>query len=255
MNKQPLQPKHLAHIQDEVDYIELFKEVKKETIIGELSTGYLYSNCAAENIYKFNPNAKIIMILRQPIERAYSHYLMDIAGLINYDDGFVNALERDFKSDKTGWGKSNLYIELGLYFEQVKRYLNLFPKNQIKIILYDHLKTNNLEVLKEIYEFLGVDTKILIAEDSTYHENVSKFPRIKIRKTYLPFYNAMKRNINPYIPDRIKAYAKNELLFSKKTPKLQLTEFYDCMHYFSDDIKKLSVLIEKDLQHWLNVGK
>lgn len=251
----PLPHKHIAHIDDLSQYLELFREVKNEKVIGELSTGYLYSNCAAENIFKFNPNTRIVMVLRQPVERAYSHYLMNVRDLWDYDSGFINALERDFASSEKGWGKSHLYVELGLYFEQVSRYLKRFPESQVKICLYEDLKNDPVEFIKELCEFLEVDPSALTAKDVAEHKNVAAFPRFKIPDGYLPVFNVLRKYIGMLLPDKVKDQVRKGMFSSMNVPKLREDEFEQAMKYFSEDIHKLSVLIKRDLQSWHQMSK
>jgi len=78
LNQSKLEEKHLAYIEEWEDYIQLFREANNENAIGEVCNGYLYSKVTAGNIISKIPNGKIIMILRNPIERAFSHFLMDL---------------------------------------------------------------------------------------------------------------------------------------------------------------------------------
>lgn len=255
LKNHPLPHKHIAYIDDESQYLELFREVKNEKTIGELSTGYLYSSCAAENLFKFNPDAKIVMVLRQPVERAYSHYLMDVRDLWSCDSGFINALERDFASSEKGWGKSHLYVELGLYFEQVSRYLKRFPESQIKIFLYEDFKNDPVGFIKELCEFLEVDPSALSAKDVAVHKNVAALPRFKIPGAYLPIFNVLRGYTGMLLPDKIKLQIRKVMFSSKNVPKLREDEFEQAMRYFNEDIQKLSVLIKRDLQSWHQMSK
>lgn len=255
LKNHPLPHKHIAHIDDESQYLELFREVKNEKAIGELSAGYLYSNCAAENLFKFNPDARIVMVLRQPVERAYSHYLMDVRDLWSCDSGFINALERDFASSEKGWGKSHLYVELGLYFEQVSRYLKRFPESQVKIFLYEDFKNDPVGFIQELCEFLEVAPSALSAKDVAEHKNVAALPRFKIPGACLPVLNVFRKYTGMLLPDKIKPQIRKVMFSSKNVPKLREDEFEQTMKYFSEDIQKLSVLIKRDLQSWHQMSK
>lgn len=255
LKKHPLPYKHIAHIDDQSQYLELFREVKNEKAIGELSSGYLYSNCAAENLLKFNSDAKIVMVLRQPVERAYSHYLMNIRDFWDYDSGFLNALEHDAASSEKGWGKSHLYVELGLYFEQVSRYLKRFPESQIKIFLYEDFKNDPVEFIQELCEFLEVEPSTLSAKNITENKNAAALPRFKIPGVYLPIFNVNRKYIGMFMPDKIKSQIRKAISSSKNVPKLRGDEFEQAMKYFSEDVQKLSVLIKRDLQSWHQMSK
>ena len=254
LGNQVLTRMHVAHIEDQSQYIELFREVKDEKLIGELSTSYLYSNCAAENIFKFNQNAKIIIVLRQPVYRAYSHYLMNVREFLEYESGFISALERDFYSSEKGWGKSNLYVELGLYFEQVSRYVKRIPEGQIKIFLFEELKNDPVRFIQDVCEFLEVSPSALSAKDFSVHKNVAARPRFMISGAYLTTFNVFRKYAGMYLPDWIKRQVKG-IILSKNVTKLKLEEFEYAMKYFSEDINKLSVLIKRDLGSWHQFGE
>ena len=159
LTQKRLTNKHIAFIEDKEKYLELFREANNEKYFGEGSNGYLYSKVAAKEICDFNPHARIIILLRNPVDRAFSHWLMDFRNTDNDIGNFVEALEADYKGKYKGWGVSHLYVELGRYSNQVKRYLDNFPKEQIKIFLYEDFRKNNLHVLNDIFRFLGVEEK------------------------------------------------------------------------------------------------
>jgi hypothetical protein len=248
--KSPLSQKHIAHIRGQAHYLALFREVGSEKAIGELSTGYLYSACAAENLFRFNPQAKIIIVLRQPVERAYSHYLMDLRGSWDLDSSFLSAIEQDFAEKEKGWGKTHLYIELGLYSAQVRRYLDRFPENQVKIALYDDLVADSVGFMEGIYQFLEVDPALSNTIDFTKREGVASLPRLKIKNDYLPIANRLRHFLSHLIPHKIQRQAKQWIYTNKAVPRLTQAEFERVLPYFQTDIQKLSALIKRDLSNW-----
>jgi hypothetical protein len=232
------------------DYVQLFREVKDEKAIGEASVSYLYSKVAAREIYKFNPNSKIIIILRDPIERAYSHYIMDLRSGFTDEADFIKAVINDYNKLQKGWGISNLYIELGLYYEQVKRYLEVFPKENVKIILYDDYKNQTEKVIKEIFLFLDVDSNFLPDISKKYNSGaVPKY--LKFNKMVREIYS----EIRSFIPQRIlnilrEIYAN--VFWERNYKTISNEERKILLEFFRDDIEKLSNLIEKDLTIWLS---
>lgn len=247
----PLPKKHIAHITDYSHYMELFRDVEKEKAIGELSTGYLYSSQAAEEIFRFNPAAKIVMVLRHPVERAYSHYQMHIRDFMQFDYNFLSALEEDISTVEKGWGKSHLYVELGLYFNQVKRYLDLFPKEQVKIFLYEDLQRDQAQFMEELFTFLEVDTLKSAAINYSERKNSARYPKVKISKNLAGTVNFFRNYIARKMPDKIKDLIRVALFSNKKLPRLQRHEFAHALKLFEADIQKLSILTKRDLQSWL----
>ena len=151
------------------EYLDLFCEAEAEQICGEASTGYLYSRVAAQNIHKFEPNAKIIMILREPIDFLQSLHLellknSPLLGETVKDFQQAIALESDRKQGKKLPPKSIIpemlyYSEQIKYANLIKRFYKHFPQEQIKIIIYDDWQKNNKKVYQEILYFLEVDDK------------------------------------------------------------------------------------------------
>jgi hypothetical protein len=180
---------------------------------------------------------------------------MNLRDLWDYDAGFINALERDFSASEKGWGKSHLYVELGLYFEQVSRYLKCFPESQVKILLYEDLKNDPVGFLKELCEFIEVSPSTLSAKDIAEHKNVAALPRFKISGAYLPIINVFRKYFGMFLSAKSKVQIRKLMLSGKNVSKLRKDEFEQAMKYFSEDIQKLSVLIKRDLQSWHQMSK
>ena len=121
------------------DYLRLFRGVRDQPAIGESSVLYLASGCAAKNMRTALPNAKIIIVLRNPVDRGYSHFLMGVR------QGFPcrNILELP-----------DYVIDLGLYYAQVKRYLDEFPAQQRQILFYEDLQRDRAAFVKRVFGFL-----------------------------------------------------------------------------------------------------
>lgn len=241
-------PRNGAFVRNTEHYQQLFSLVKNEKRIGESSVSYLYSKVAAQQIKDFNPDARVIIILREPVERAFSHYLMDLR--IGYENaGFVEAVNADFNKENRGWGQSHLYVELGLYFEQVKRYLDIFPPSKVKIILHEDFKHNASKLLSDVYSYLEIPDKTSEIDFSVRH-NKAELPKSRmlqrIEKTKL-----VQKILADYIPGPIRRKLKSGFYSTDKLPKLTAEDKKALMHYFRDDVTKLSKLINRDLSHWV----
>lgn len=145
-------------------YLALFQPAKSEHRIGEASVAYLRSTEAAKRIYAFNPEAKILIFVRNPIESIYSlHAELYSAGLEPIRD-ILKAIEAE--SDRRSGKRmprnhSNprglLYTEMVDYATQIRRFQQYFPDNQLKIVVYNDILNNIEYVFREILEFLEVD--------------------------------------------------------------------------------------------------
>ena len=135
-------------------------------MVGDLSTVYFFSEKSAKNIHEYNPNIKLILLLRNPIDRAYAHYLQDIkVGHIPYVTSFKVALDKYPNIKK--WGN---------YKDHLKNYFSLFKEEQIKVLLFDDIKTRPKQLIKEVYSYLNVDNTF-IPKALTRKINAARLPK------------------------------------------------------------------------------
>jgi len=144
-------------------YLELF-HYKNEKIIGEGSTHYLYSKVAAKYIHDFSPDAKIIIMLREPIDFMHALHSQQLAETREDIEDFEKALELE-ESRKQGKNipkrtrcpAYHLYKTRTDYLNQIKRFTALFPKEQIQVLIFEDFKKDNSKYLKKIIKFLGIN--------------------------------------------------------------------------------------------------
>lgn len=228
-----LEKKHIGFVTKEEDYKKLFvNDNSLIRIFGESSTSYLYSKFAAEEIYIHNKNAKIIMVLRDPVERIISHYKMDYIAGRQINDNLIDGVLTDYNSKGKGYCRSHLYIELSLYYQQIKRYLKIFDKNQVLILNFEDLITDLDLTMSRIFRFLEVES--LASENWIIDKNAS----IKMH----PFLNNLKW-LKGYIPRRIIDNLKN-LNFLKSNVSLIYSE---------DDISIIRNLVLEDWNETLKL--
>jgi hypothetical protein len=137
------------------EYANLFGKSGKQKLRGEASTAYLANPDSALWIRKIIPDTKIIAILRNPLERAYSAHKMYYEKGIEtrtFNDAILSELENVTSKIRRG----QQYLSIGLYGFQLKRYFNFFPKEQILAADYQEYNNNNVEFLNKVFKFLGV---------------------------------------------------------------------------------------------------
>lgn len=234
-------------IRDWEEYLELFKGLKGHKRIGEASPDYLfYHKQTAPLIKEKLGDIPIIIILRNPIKRAFSAYMYskrDSRELLSFREA-VDAEECRLKENWDFiWG----YKKGGLYFEQLKTFLTIFTN--VKIIFQEELKTDTNKVLKDVHSFLGVDDKF-VTETSVKH-NESGLPNNFISKFLLSRNNIISTTIRVglkvMIPRRILEKVASRSL--KKAVILEEDITY-LKPYFYNDICNLERLINKDLSSW-----
>lgn len=234
-------------VKDEKKYKQLFKNVKNEKIVGEASTTYLYFEGTAERIKDFNKEAKIIIMLRNPVERAISHYLMDRDKFLIEHDPPELALKDMNDPRKYGFHgfPKNPYLFPSLYYKPVKKYIEIFGLDQVKIIIFEKFKKDVINSMKEIFTFLEVDKEFVLHDISpkNYYKSPKNKLLIKILKNNLTFY------FKNYVPESIKNFLNNSVLYEvKDKPEISLDFKQKLFHnYFLEDVQKLSDLLQTDL--------
>ena len=138
------------------DYLKLFRNANHEKAIGEASVCYLWSDSAAANIAEHIPKAKIIMILRDPAERAFSQYRQWASkGIVR--DTFFDVCKSSIANAGGKFQAMNPFLQMGLYADQVQRYMDLFPRENIRIFLYEEYQRDARGMIADILRLLGVD--------------------------------------------------------------------------------------------------
>jgi len=244
-DKCTLKKMHFAYIYKKACYDKLF-ENRKERYLGESSISYLYSKEAAKEIFEYNQNAKIIICLRSPVERAFSQYKMNLRlGLAT--KCFTEEFFQDYNLSVKHWANAHLYYELGLYSEQIKRYTDVFPKSQIKIILFDDIRQGKDNIIEELSEFLGVNSELFNFEEKK--SNVSETPKNKKLNFVLQQTGLMQVIIKTF-PSELKEKIKTVFYSKDNNPKLSDSEFYEVFPLYENEINKMQEILNRNLDGW-----
>ena len=234
------------------DYKFLFEGVSNEKAIGDISPDYLYFyKNSINNINKYLINPKIIIILRNPIKRAYSNYFLHIR-----EERETLSFEEAIKEDKNrrnhNWAWGWYFVDVGFYYNQVKAYLDNFE--QVKIYLFDDLKKDTLSLVKDIYGFLGVDTSF--APNVKIRYNVTGIPKNKFIHKFLREPNILKSMVKPVVKTLIPRGERRKIIEKIKMKNLQKPQMKPetreyLKNLYQEDILKLQDLIKRDLSSWL----
>lgn len=238
---------HNKPIQDKNKYLELFRDVKKEKAVGEASTRYLQDPDTPTLIHQVIPDARIIIILRDPVERAFSDYLMY---------AYKHASKfRVHKIMKLNFSTSDLNIpikgilEAGFYFGQVKRYLHTFGLEQVKIIVYEEFIRHAKEKVEEVLRFLGVNQKIHDLKDEIHNPFIA--PRLPFAYSMInsDLINKMAQHL---IPSPCRQYLREKVLTKKADkPKMVEEDRIYLQNLYRGDVQKLRDLLGRSLP-WPN---
>ena len=220
-------------------YHSIFAEPNRR-VIGECSVSYLFYPEVAEKIYDYNPESKILIILRNPVQRAFSHYLMDCRlGLC--DISFEEILNNPSKYPHF----YQQFISLGMYHQQIKRYIDIFGQNQVKVMFYDDLKTDTNLFINQIFSFLNltsINVNIVV-------KNKFKQPSSKVVAKLYQF-KWLRSYLNSLFPKEILLMIKSVLFKDSKKPTLDPTIKRKLSQIYKKDLAELSKLLSKDLSAW-----
>lgn len=189
-------------------YITKFK--KKKFLTGEATPNYLFHPLASKRIHEIIPNVKLIVLLRNPVDRANSHYWQSIRKhreSLSFQEAINKQLDQtqvykesiDTNNMKTYFDTENSYIAGGLYLEGIKNYLKIFPKNQFLILRSEDLYDNAQTVLNTITDFLEIERwSLKKAIKYNYHEDQTKMDE-SIRKKLLEYYKPHNERLYKYL--------------------------------------------------------
>ena len=225
------------------EYERIFTPKNKQQIIGEASVSYLFYPNVANRIFDYNPRSKIIIILRDPVERAFSHYSMDLRlGHVkqSLDELFDLGLNN----------KDNLffqqYILLGQYYEQVNRYIEVFGRENICVKFYDELKLDASSFYSDILKFLQQENDHNIDFNQPF--NKSKLPSNKFIK-WLYSWPIIRKISLIFLPLSVIEFIN--INFFKENNNIITNDLKSKLHsFFLEDIEKLEKLLSKDLKSW-----
>jgi len=227
-------------IRNEKEYLELFNESKNETILGEATASYLGDPKSAELIYKKIPNAKIIIIVRNPIDRAFSSYW----GLVKngLKMSFSNSIREDFeilKKDQI----SESYLFAGFYFEQIKKYQNVFGKENVKIIISEEFRNNIEQVVNEVLTFLG------LSKLNNFDKEIHGSYKIRKRQYLQPL---LANKFSTTIAKKILSKNSREQIIdsvrpSRKRPEIKMEDREFLKKIYIEDVENTEKLLNKNL--------
>jgi Sulfotransferase domain len=245
------------------EYLSLFAPASPEQRTGEASAPYLWSRTAAARIAEVQPAARVIAILREPASFLYSLHLQFVQIYIEPETDMRRALALE-GSRRAGkdlpanllWGpQGNLYSDYVRYVEQLRRYHDRFPSEQVLVLVYDDYRKDNEATVRKVQRFLEVD-------DSQPIKVKESNPTVRVRSQRLhsivhamaagegPLPRAVQgvaRRLAPPRLNRQSAVAiRNRLLFSSpRLPDEQL--MLELRHRFKGEVESLSEYLGRDL--------
>ncbi len=235
-------------VQTESQYLSLFTGASGHTAVGEASVSYLWSTSAPRNIANAAPSARIILVLRNPIERAFAQHrkLMHIRPV---PLSFAEHIAAGLRAAGPELGPAHPFLELGNYHRQILQYLDYFPREQIDVHLYDDYRDDPAAMLRRIFSFLGVDPSF--KPDHSQRHMTGDVPRslklhdIAVRRLRLGY------RLKKILPASAHGALKNLLYRNGSSTLIAPEDRARLIDYYRDDVMSLSRWLNRDLRHWL----
>ena len=232
------------------EYGQLFAHMGEARARGEASVSYLYYSEAARRIRECVPGARLICLLRNPVERAFSAYSFLRTRLFEPEEDFRVALADEPRRIRENWHHLWHYRAMGQYDQQLPAYLERFPSEQIRYFLYDEFQRDPQSVLTECFRFLQVNPNFIPRHTPSPH--FSGKPRNRFLSRLLTREHPLKTMLKPLVPQGLRHRLRG--LLGKANvervglePELRRTLRDD----FRPGILRLQELIGKDLSNWI----
>jgi hypothetical protein len=230
------------------DYQALFSEVKDEKAIGEASVRYLSEYRAPEQIHTIIPQTKLIVSLRQPADRAFSSFTRNLRDGLEPCLSFADALEEERKGLRQNWIFGR-YLDKGFYYSALQRYLDFFDRDQMHISLLEDLIESPGDLVRDIFNFLGVDDTVCV--DFSHRYNASGIIRNPVLRYIWTRSGSLKSRIRSIIPGNIRRAASEWMIKDVVKPNFPTDIRQELTATYRQDILNLQDLLGRDLSHWL----
>jgi len=228
------------------DYQQLFYAADGQRAVGEASVGYMTSQAAAAGIAARFPRAKILMVLRSPVERAFSQYQhIATSGLIT--ENFREYVRACLRHGDGGIGPYKPFLEMSFYAAQLERYFDHFPRAQIGIWIYEETRLQPEDFLRQIFRFLSVDDSF--TPDIRKRYNEPRLPRLLSAGGALRW--AGKLQPRRFVPAPLRGFAKRVIYRPPGSLQMDSADRELLLEFYRADILKLQGILNRDLSGWL----
>ncbi len=236
---------------------QFYEEYAGEKLKGGAYVHLFSATEAPKRIYEYNKDAKILIMLRNPIDRAYSAYHFALKnGWELTDNAFVDTLSlQQNRMNGNFTERTDLsYFEVGLYYKHITNWLQWFPKEQVFVLFDTDLKASDQEPVKRLFNYLGIADNVQVNTSVVHNKSGDvKFKRLHyfIRNKELNF----KKVLGSLLPFKLRYFLRTRVrksidkynMVEKTYAKLTTDERTKVFAYFEEDVKKLSALLQKDL--------
>ncbi len=224
------------HVKTVQDYIAAFADAAEGMAIGEVSPQYFRSPTAAQRIREVIPDVKLVASLRNPAERAFSGFLMR------------TRRGEQVKSAREELTSEASHVREGFYFTRLKRYFDAFPRDQMKVYLFEEFKRDPGRTMADLFAFVGVDANF--TPDTAPQYNPANVPRSRVVNRLI-YHPAFIKTTKAILPPAAYSFARRvRQLNLSPPPRLRDDLRSELLEMYRDDIAKLEELLQRDLTIW-----
>lgn len=236
-------------ITDRAEYERLYREADPDQPRGEASHTSLYWPEAAENARRLVPDARLIAILRNPVERAYSEYMHFVRDGVEEIEEFERALDAEPGRIERNWAMGR-YVDRGRYDEQLDRYLDRFEEDQILVALHEDLRDHPNRLAAELFAHVGADPSVSVSTDRRV--NKSGVPRRRWLHRLFSGLQPVRERLDAVLPEQIVDWANAFKNRNLEKPAMPPTARRRLVETFRPHVRRLESMIDRDLDHWLD---
>lgn len=246
------------HVWRRADYEALFAPAPQHALRGEATPFYLYDLAAHDRIKRLLPNAKLILLLRDPVDRAHSNWTHLWNAGLEPEADFLTACRAESDRIAAGWAPFWHYLELGKYGRQVRHLFEMFPREQVLLLRYRELKDAPAATLDRVCDFLGVPTGVLAAipKENVNRHVVEDNPLNRVLRALLRAGGGFGHRFP--VPLRLAARGPLLTVLHRKTGARPVTtpqERSALLPHFAEDIALLQEVTGERYDDWLAVDR
>ena len=244
------------------EYRAWFADATPEQLVGEASPLYLWSRTAAARIADVRPDAKVVAILREPASFLRSLHMQFVQSYVETENDFASALALEPARREgrkvprwTYWPQALLYSEHVRYVEQLRRYLDVFPREQLLVLIYDDFRADNEGTVRQVLRFLGVDDSVAIDAAEVNATVRARSQRLNTAVHALavgrgPLSRGVKGAIKAVVPQRLRRGAvgavRRRLVYAEPEPPDEAL-MRELRRRHRDEVVELGEFLDRDL--------
>ena len=232
------------------EYQAHYREAGGHVAIGEVSPSYFYFAEVSERIKADLGEPRIVILLRDPIQKAHSQYMHLVRDNLETLP-FFDALMAEPDRIASGYTAMWRYAESSLYYQRVRKYLEVFGEDRVRIFLFEELTKNPAPVLEALFDFLGIAPRREVDTSRVY--NRSGQPRSRLLADFLARPNPVIATARRWLPEELRDRIKNAML-NLNTGRKDAIDDRSRAHlraYLADDVRELEALLRRQLG-WLS---